>query len=155
MADQPKTDTAQFLAAEAASRLTTSLTTSGEEHFDQVVAVSQEMINIAIAKIHDNVPEINIFDGEDGKLASSHADSPSHITNPSQSEEYGTISADLDPCQIIIPAGTDLAADAFSVTWRTRFKTGSMVLKPGANGVAPPPIPIDGWSVDVRVPLGK
>ncbi|KAK4161607.1 hypothetical protein QBC43DRAFT_302779 [Cladorrhinum sp. PSN259] len=131
MADQPNTDTPQFLAAEAASRLTTSLTTSGNEYFDQVVAVSQQMINDAIAGIHAANPDMNAFDGED--------------------EEYGTISADLDPSQIIIPAGTELAADAFSVTWRTNFREGTIVVK--QNGTTLPPFPINGWSVDVRVPL--
>lgn len=60
-------DSAQFREAEQASRLKTTLNTVGTEHFDQVVAISQGMINYAIKKIHQQNEDMNDFYGESSK----------------------------------------------------------------------------------------
>ncbi|KAK4455334.1 hypothetical protein QBC34DRAFT_460221 [Podospora aff. communis PSN243] len=125
-------ETAPFRAAEDASWLATTCDTSVQadgtmEHYDQVVAVSQGMINHALALMHERIPGMDNFDGtnENGK---------------------GLISATLDPPKILIDT-----QDRNMVTWRTTFKEGSFVYKP-ENGDETA-YPIDGWSVDTPVPL--
>jgi hypothetical protein len=60
-------DSQEFRDAEQASRLETSLNTVGTEHFDQVVAISQGMINYAIKKIHEKNDAMNDFYGKSSK----------------------------------------------------------------------------------------
>lgn len=60
-------DTPEFLAAERARLLNTNLDTSKDDYFDQVVAMSQGMINYAIKKIHEQNPDMNVFDGSNSK----------------------------------------------------------------------------------------
>ena len=60
-------DTA-FLQAERASRMRTSLNAAGG-FYDQVVAISQRMINVGLKKIHDgNKDVMSVFDGSNGRL---------------------------------------------------------------------------------------
>ena len=54
-------DLAKLREAETASRLQTSLQTS-EGHFDQVIALSQYIINDAFAKIHEKNPIMNTIE---------------------------------------------------------------------------------------------
>ncbi|CAM1508036.1 Fc.00g048840.m01.CDS01 [Cosmosporella sp. VM-42] len=116
-----------FLQAEAASRMRTSLNAAGG-FYDQVVAISQRMINVGLKKIHDSNKDVmGVFDG---------------------SNDYGSISADIDASQIQIPVAV---ADAFNVIWLWNFTTGTLTAKL-PNGVVKK-YPMDGWSIAVRVPL--
>lgn len=64
-------ETSDFRAAEDASWLATTCDTSQVEgkmeHYDQVVAVSQGMINFALKKMHERIPEMSNFDGSNGE----------------------------------------------------------------------------------------
>ncbi len=53
----------------------------------------------------------------------------------------------LEPPKILIDT-----KDRNIVTWRTTFKTGSLIHTNAQNDEDV--YPIDGWAVDVRVPLG-
>jgi hypothetical protein len=61
-------ETPNFRAAEDASWLKTTCDTGlvdgVPEHYDQVVAMSQGMINYTLKKMHEKNPELNVFDGE-------------------------------------------------------------------------------------------
>ncbi|KAK3360759.1 hypothetical protein B0T25DRAFT_602581 [Lasiosphaeria hispida] len=124
-------ETADFRAAEDASWLATTCDTSivdgSMEHYDQVVGISQGMINFALKKMHERIPGISNFDG----------------SNPNGS---GMISAELDPPKILIDT-----EDRNLITWRTTFNKGTLVYKPENGDEAY--FPIDGWSVDTQVPL--
>ncbi|KAK0707165.1 hypothetical protein B0T21DRAFT_377299 [Apiosordaria backusii] len=124
-------ETHDFRAAEDASWLATTCDTSladGKmEHYDQVVAISQGMINFALKKMHERIPDIANFDG-------------------SNSGGSGMISAELEPPKILINT-----EDRNTVSWRTTFKTGTLVYK--TENADDAYYPIDGWSVDTEVPL--
>jgi len=61
-------ETSNFRKAEDQSWLTTTCDTSlvnGKiEHYDQVVAISQGMINYALKRMHELNPDMNTFDGD-------------------------------------------------------------------------------------------
>jgi hypothetical protein len=61
-------ESSDFREAENQSWLTTGCDTSlvdGKmEHYDQVVAVSQGMVNYTLKRMHQLNPELNTFDGD-------------------------------------------------------------------------------------------
>ncbi len=65
-------ETNNFRDAEDKSWLKTTCDTSlvdGEmEHYDQVVAISQGMINYALKRMHELNPDMDTFDGENRKF---------------------------------------------------------------------------------------
>ncbi|KAI1293913.1 hypothetical protein F5Y03DRAFT_373909 [Xylaria venustula] len=120
-----------FREAEDKSWLTTTCNTSlvdGKmEHYDQVVAISQGMINYALKRFHEQNPDMATFDGD----------------NPLGT---GTITGVLDPPQILVDV-----EERNVVIWRTNFKEGSLIYT-AENGERKPHS-INGWAVDVKVPL--
>ncbi|KAK2051795.1 hypothetical protein LY76DRAFT_673537, partial [Colletotrichum caudatum] len=118
-------ESSQFRAAKDASWLKTVLDTSAFDHYDQIVALSQGMINNAMAHIQENNPGLENFDG--------------------QSDYAGEISATLKAPQLIISA-----SDPKMVIWRTNVESGtfSVYTKNGTEDFT-----LGGCSIDVKVPL--
>lgn len=56
-----------------ASRLNTQLTTSGEEHYDQVVALTRNIINKSFENLTNLYPDTKSLNVEDEDLGSIHA----------------------------------------------------------------------------------
>ncbi|UKZ80878.1 hypothetical protein TrVFT333_008643 [Trichoderma virens FT-333] len=121
---------AQFQNAEQASRLKTSLDLSDGDHFDQVIAISQGMINHAIKRIHEQNEDMNDFYGD---------------------SDSGSISADLAPSELVIPVGDPAAQKNNIVIWRTNIKQGTLTVN--YRDVPPKDYTIDNWTIDVKVPL--
>ncbi|KAH7064064.1 hypothetical protein BKA63DRAFT_586612 [Paraphoma chrysanthemicola] len=116
-----------FLAAERESRAKTSLA-AADGYFDQVVAVSQQMINVGLQKIYEKNQEVmSVFDG---------------VNN------YGSISAEIGASQIKIPANI---AEAFNVVWLWNFTSGTFTANLPNGEVKS--YDVAGWSVAVLVPL--
>lgn len=159
-------ETPDFRGAEDSSWLRTSCDTSlidgVQEHYDQVVGMSQGMINYTLKRMHQLNPELNTFDGENRECNSScriprscpypqlayFCRWPSYSNSHSLALGTGLISAELKAPEILVDT-----VDRNVVTWRTNFDTGTLVFT-AENGDRVTH-PIDGWSIDVQVPLGK